>query len=375
MQKPKVAIYGLTTEGYTLAANMVEKASVTIVDDTLQMAMDLDAQMVKSNRTLVQLLGEESLMGLKPISQVLSEAKVVMFAPKLRKIGDESIIESSGKMREVAHHLSKGGTVINVLPVGIGGNNDNIALIEKQTGLKVGETLNYGYCPFRPGGSPGSVASFAKMEDYLNPEEIGLQQSQEGITSSELLHASAVLNETAAIATEVELMKKARGAKAAAQGVAAEKFIDDLASRIYDLTAIQASEDVGEPLTYLAGAALKSLENHIRYIVEETRELLKERQLKASRTRVVVAWTIDKYEMRADRLKTAERLVEKLRDYVTDVRHAQAAVGREEVMDAYKHNVAIACSATDFDWVKRLKGGAHSTELSILKATPALQRT
>ena len=374
MQKTKVAIYGLTTEGYTLATKMVEKASVTIVDDTLQMAMDLNAQMVKTNRSLGQLLGEESLMGLKPISQVLSEAKVVLFAPKLRKTGDESIIESSGKMREVAKQLSKGGTVINILPVGIGGNGDNIALIEKQTGLKVGESLNYGYCPFRPGGSPGPVAYFAKMKDYVAAEDIGLHSSEDDITASELEHASGVLNEGASIATEIELMKKARGKRIGPSGAVAERFIDDLASRVYDLTAIQSSEDVGEPLTYLAGAALKSLENHLRYVVEETREVLRVLQLKASKTRVIVAWTIDKYEMRADRLKTAEKLEEKLRDYVTDVRHAQASVGREEVMDPYKHNVAIACSAGDLEWVRRLKGGTHSAELSILKATPALSR-
>ena len=116
---------------------------------------------------------------------------------------------------------------------------------------------------------------------------------------------------------------------------------------------------MGEPLTYIAGAALKSLENHVRYIVEETRELLRELQLKASKTRVVVAWTIDKYEMRADRSKTAEKLEERLRDYVTDVRHAQRSAGRDEVMDSYKHNVAIACSSADFDWVRGLRGGAR----------------
>jgi hypothetical protein len=373
LQKIKVAIYGLTTEGYTLASKMVEKASVTIVDDTLQMAMDLDAQMVKSNRTLGQLLGEESLLGLKPISQVLSEAKVVLFAPKLRKTGDESIIESTGKMREVARNISKGGTVINVLPVGVGGNNDNIALIEKQTGMKVGESLNYGYCPLGPGSEHATVASFAKMRDYVIPEDIGLRSTDDSIVSSELAHASSVLNESASIVTEIELMRRARGQRPVTKA-GVEKYIDDLASRVYDLTAIQASEDVGEPLTYLAGAALKSLENHARYIVEETRELLRELQLKASKTRVIVAWTVDKYEMRADRLKTAEKLEEKLRDYVTDVRHAQVTVGREDIIDAYKHNVAIACSHSDLEWVKGLKGGARTTELTILKATPALQR-
>lgn len=373
MQKTKVAIYGLTTEGYSLASRMVERASVTIVDDTLQMAMDLDAQMVKTNRTLNQLLGEESLLGLKPISQVLSEARVILFAPKLRKTGDESIIESTSKMREIAKHVSSGATVINTLPVGIGGNNDNIALIEKQTGMKVGDNLNYGYCPLSQGGEPTAVASFAKMKDYVSPEELGLKSSPESITSSELAHASFVLNESTSIATEIELMRKARGQKVPAMG-GVERYIDDLASRVYDLTAIQASEDVGEPLTYLAGAAVKSLENHIRYIVDETRDLLRELQLKASKTRVVVAWTVDKYEMRADRMKTAEKLEERLKDYVTDVRHAQVSAGRDEVMDSYKHNIAVVCSAPDLVWVKGLKAGSRSMELSILRANPSLQR-
>ncbi len=48
------------------------------------------------------------LMGLKPVSQVLSEAGVVIFTPKLRKIGDESVIEANTKLREVAKNTSSG---------------------------------------------------------------------------------------------------------------------------------------------------------------------------------------------------------------------------------------------------------------------------
>ena len=73
MPKPKVAVYGLTSEGYSVAARLIEKASVTIVDETLQMAMDLEPGMVKTHRTVQELVGDEMLMGLKPVSQVLSE--------------------------------------------------------------------------------------------------------------------------------------------------------------------------------------------------------------------------------------------------------------------------------------------------------------
>jgi hypothetical protein len=379
LPKPKVAIYGLTTEGYSVASKIVDVATVTIVDDTLQMAMDLTPQLVRGHPSLQELVGGESLMGLRPIPQVLSEAKLVFFSPKLRKTGDESIIESSMKVREVAGHVSKGSTIVNTLPMGIGGNSDNIAVIEKQTGMKIGETINYGYCPLRPRGQLGVIALSAKMREALNPEEIGLKSAYGGITSTELSYVSSVINESAAIAVEVELMRKARTQKlppSQEEGPVrreGERFIDDLASFVYDLTAVQASEDVGEPLTYMAGAALRSLENDVRYIVEETRELLREMQLKASRTKVLVAWTIDRYEMRADRLRTAEGLVERLRDYVTDVRHVQTDM-REEATDPFKHNVVIACSAKDRDWIKGLRKAVRAHEMTILNATPSLTR-
>lgn len=373
MQKIKVAVYGLTTEGYSIASQMVDRASVTIVDDTLQMAMELEPATVRGNPTLQDLVGGESLMGLKPVSQVLTEARVVFFTPKLRRIGDESVIEANAKLREVAKNVTRGTTVVNTLPVGIGGNDDNIALIEKQTGLTNGENLVYGYCPMRPGAGATVVACSVKMKEPGGLEDLGFRTSYGNLLATELEYVSSVLNDSTSIATEIELMRKAKGLKPAA-GKTSERYIDDLASHVYDLTAIQASEDVGEPLTYLAGAAVKSLENHVRYIVDETRENLRELQLKASRTRVLVAWSVDRYEMRADRMKTAESLVERLRDYVTDVKQAQMAAGRDEVIDSYKHNIAIVCSRADLEWMKSLKSGSRSSEISLLRATATLQR-
>src|SRR5271169_4943899 len=156
LPKPKVAVYGLTSEGYSVAARVIEKASVTIVDETLQMAMDLEPGMVKSHKTVQDLVGDEMLMGLKPVSQVLSEAAVIMFTPKLRKVGDESIIEANAKLRDVAKYAASGSTIVNLLPTGVGGNADNIAMLEKQTGMRAGERLNYAYYPTGPQPWPGS---------------------------------------------------------------------------------------------------------------------------------------------------------------------------------------------------------------------------
>jgi hypothetical protein len=175
------------------------------------------------------------------------------------------------------------------------------------------------------------------------------------------------------MAAEVELMRKARELKVA-RGPEPERYVDQLASLIYDLTAIQSSEDVGEPITYLAGAAVKSVENYERYVVEETRDLLRELQLKASRTRVIVAWSADRYEMRADRLATAQSLTEKLRDYVSDVRQVDSRSRTDDLIDSYKHSVAIVCTPADFEWFKGLKRSFRSSEITMLKATTGISR-
>jgi hypothetical protein len=379
LPKPKVAVYGQTSEGYSVAARLIDRASVTLVDETLQMAMDLEPAVVRGHRTVQQLVDDEMLMGLKPVSQVLSEAQVIVFTPKLRKVGDESIIEASAKLREVAKYASSGSTVVNLLPTGVGGNADNVAMLEKQTGMKMGERINYAYLPTGPLQWPGSdsavsvVGSKAASKEFVPLEDLGFRVAYGGIAGLELEYISRVLALGTSMAAEVELMRKARELKAA-RGPEPERYVDQLASLIFDLTAIQSSEDVGEPITYLAGAAVKSVENYERYVVDETRDLLRELQLKASRTRVIVAWSADRYEMRADRLATAQSLTEKLRDYVTDVRQVDSRARTDDLIDGYKHSVAIVCTPADFEWFKGLKKSFRSSEITILRATSGISR-
>lgn len=379
MPKPKVAVYGLTSEGYSVAARLIDKATVTLVDETLQMAMDLEQAMVKGHKTVQELVDDEMLMGLKPVSQVLTEAEVIMFTPKLRKVGDESVIEANAKLRDVAKYASSGSTLVNLLPTGVGGNADNVAMLEKQTGMKVGERINYAYSPMGPLQGERSdiavavLASKAASKEFASLEDLGLRVTYGGVAALELEYISRVLAVCTSMAAEVELMRKARESKVA-RAAGQERYVDQLASLIYDLTAIQSSEDVGEPITYLASAAVKSVENYERYVVEETRELLRELQLKASRTRVLVAWSADKYEMRADRLATAQSFTEKLRDYVTDVRQVDVRSRTDDIIDGYKHSVAIVCTPADYEWFKGLKKSFRSSEITILKATSEISR-
>ena len=375
MAKIKVAMYGLTSEAYRLAAALVDKAQVTIVDETLQMAMDIDPVFMKKNPNLQEVMAEEPLLSLKPLEQVLGEAQVIFFTPKLRRPSDETLIEAGTKLRDLARYLTKGVTLVNSLPTGPGGNSENIMLAEKQTGLQVGSTLTYSYMPLRPGESKPAVVSAAGVADKGALQALGFVPNSQNVFSAELEYASSVMESAVASVTEIEMARRAREAKVTLQR-SSNMYLDEFSKYLYELKAIQASEETGESISYLAGATLKSFDNYVRYAVDETREVLKEKQLKASRTKISLLWSLDKYEMRGDRLLVADNIQQRLRDYVTDVDIVSRSKGRggAELLDPLKHNVVIVCSKDDWETMKQARKEQRSVESTVISATPSLTR-
>ena len=375
MPKIKVAMYGLTSEAYRLAATLVDRAQVTIVDETLQMAMDIDPTFMRKNPNLQEVMAEEPLLSFKPLEQVLGEAQVIFFTPRLRRPSDETLIEAGSKLRDLSRYLSKGVTLVNSLPTGPGGNSDNIMLAEKQTGLQVGSTLTYSYMPLRPGDFKPAVVSAAGLMEKGALQALGFTPNSQNVFSAELEYASSVMESAVASVTEIELARRAREAKVTMQR-SSSVYLDEFSKYLYELKAIQASEETGESISYLAGATLKSFDNYVRYTVDETREVLKEKQLKASRTRISLLWNLDKYEMRGEKLQVAEGIQQRLRDYVTDVEIVSHSKGRggAELLDPLKHNVVIVCSKEDWDVMKQARKEQRSVETTVLLATPSLSR-
>ena len=374
MPKPKVAMYGLTTEGYKLAGTIVDKAEVTIIDETLQMALELNSTFMKKNPDLGEMMGGEPLLSFKPLEQVLGGADVVFFTPKLRRPVDESLVEANSKLREAAKYLSKGVVLVNTLPTGPGGKSEHIMLLEKQTGLKIGDTMTYAYAPLMPDETRPRIVSSTERRDGNHLDAIGLAPSFQNIFSAELQYTSEVLGSAIGSVTQIELSRRAREAKVSLQRED-DEFIDQFAKYLYDLRAIQAGEGSGESIAYLAGATLKSLENFVRYVVDEARDVLKEKELKASRTRVTLLWDLDKYEMRNDRLQMAGGIQQRLKDYVTDVDIVGSArlTAGGEVLDPLKHNVVIVCSKHGYESIKKSKG-RRGVDVTVIRASPSLKR-
>jgi len=237
LPKVKVAMYGLTSEAYRLAGDLVDKAAVTIVDETLQMAMDLDPVFLKKNTNLQDVMAEEPLLSVKPLEQVLGEAQVIFFTPKLRRPSDETLIEAGSKLRDLSRYLSKGVTLVNSLPTGPGGNSDNIMMVEKQTGLQVGSSLIYAYMPLRPRESKPAVVSAAGMPEKGPLQALGFVPNSQNVFSAELEYASDVMRSAVAFVTEIEMARRAREARVSLQK-ASSTYLDEFSKYIYELKAI-----------------------------------------------------------------------------------------------------------------------------------------
>jgi hypothetical protein len=363
----KVSVYGLTTEGFGLAKQLYERAEVYIIDETLQTGFRLDNEIAKG--TLEQIMSEEPLLEVIPIERAVSQSEVIFFTPRLRRFGEEVLVEEASKFRDLSKYISDGSAIVNCVPVGLGGNSENIQIIEKQSGLKIGEQIIYCYYPLGPGESRSDIFA-STTGNRQSVEELGFSSTSQNIFTAELEYVNELFESTLGIITAIELNRKAREAKLRIKQKQSP-YIDQMVSKLYDLRAVQAKEEFSETIAYLAGSVVKNLENFSRYLVEAVRDALRERALKASKTKVILLWSFDKYEMRPDRLFSAEGIVQRLRDYVTDVSVISSSSLRTglEGFDTLKSNIFVLCSKKDTEEFMSLQG-RRVKDVLVLHARP-----
>jgi len=321
-----VVVYGFSTEGYQIASTLASQGfSVSMVDEEMQMATEITPVVAKAIRALPDLMGRDQLLSIKPVEAALSEAEYIFFAPKIRRHPEEAENEVNSKLREVAKNMMRGATIIYHLPSGLGGFETIVTLLEKMSGLSSREEFEYVYAPLKPGTiEPYCVGFLSKPRKNLFNlfSKLGFKPVVLGCRSAEALHASKILSTYSTLAPQIEVYKLLEGAERAKLGRllgGRDVFIDTFSSQLLDLRLIASSLPSKEPLMHLASNILKIVEGFTKRILEEVRGLMKSLELKASKTKVILNWSVDKYEMRGDRLSVHQSLLERLRDYVSDV--------------------------------------------------------
>jgi len=369
----KIVVYGLSTEGYGIACQMAMKgADVYIIDESNPSAISLKAEIAKIYPNVTSLKEDEPLLAMEPIDVAISKAQYLFFTPRVRKTGQDIKTEVHSKFKDATSSLKKNSSVVYTLPTGFGGNNENISLLEHVTGLGIGKQISYFYYPLEDlTQQPKTIGSFNGKEDQKLAELLATGKKEKkfvAISSSEHFHAINVLSRFSSLCSILEVCKYAQDditKNDLSSDDFQEIFLDDMVTGLYDLKSLGSSFEGANTLMYLINGSVKGIDGYIKRLIDEIRATLKKNDLKASRTKIAISWTLDQHAMRGDKIEMLQNLTSRLRDYIGDVEAYEDP--HLDLFHSDKTTIVVACSKSDFENIEKNK---KDSSLIIVKANP-----
>ena len=371
----KVVIYGLSTEGYSIACHIaLNGGDVQIIDESTPSAISIKQDIAKSYPSVQTLKDDEPLLSMSSIEAAISKAQVLIFAPKIRKTGQDIKIEINSKFKDAVSNIKKNCIVVYGLGTGFGGNSENISLLEHVTGLKIEKNVFYFYYPLSKEikHSKSYVGSSNGKENEILKKLFSgdMKLNFLSLTSSEYFHAIDILKQFSYQTSILEVCKFAKDFVSKSD-LNSENlgniFLDDMINCLFDLRSLSSSFEGASNLMYLINGSLKGIDGYIKRLIDETRLILKKNELKASRTKILLLWTLDQHEMKGEKIEKLQELENKLKDYIGDV---EAITQPVDIFPSDKTTIVVVCSKHDLDYLMKNK---KDDELIILKANPLCQ--
>ena len=370
----KVVIYGLSTEGYSLACQIaLNGGDVQIIDESTPSAISIKQDIAKSYPSVQALKDDEPLLAMTSIDAAISKAQVLVFAPRIRKTGQDIKIEINSKFKDAVSNIKKGCNVVYGLGTGFGGNSENISLLEHVTGLKVGKNISYYYYPL---SKESTIKPYIGSSDSKENETLKKLLTNEkkfnflSLNSAEYFHAIDILKQFSSQTSILEVCKFAKDSITKSDlnsEKLGELYLDDFIDGLFDLRSLSSSFEGASSLMYLINGSMKGLDGYIKRLIDETRLILKKNELKASRTKILLLWTLDQHEMKGEKIEKLLELETKLKDYIGDVESISQPI---DIFQNDKTTIIVVCSKRDFDYIMK---NNKDDELIILKANPLCQ--
>ena len=371
MAKEKVVFYGLSTEGYSLASQMViNGADVQIIDESASSAILLKPEIAKTYTNVTSLREDEPLLAMEPSNIAISKAKYLFFTPRIRKTGQDLKTEVNSKFKDAVGALKKDSSVINCLATGFGGNNENISLLRHITGLEAGKSISYFYFPLNDlNKTPEIIGALRQPGEKKLLSLLKMDKKEKkfvDISSAEYLHAIDTIQKFSSLCSILEVCKfvknDARHTKLFNDFQ--DLYLDDMITGLYDLRMLGSSFESAQTLMYLINGSVRGISSYIKRLIDTIRLTLKKNELKAAKTKIVLYWTLDTNEMRGDKIEMLNTIVSKLRDYIGDV---ETASGSVDLFHNDKVTIVVACSNSDY---KKINEKQKDENIFVIKANP-----
>ena len=371
MTKEKIVFFGLSTEGYSLASQMViNGADVQIIDESNATAILLKPETAKTYTNVISLREDEPLLAMEPSNVAISKAEYLFFTPRIRKTGQDLKTEVNSKFKDAVGELKKDSSIINCLATGFGGNNENISLLRHITGHTAGKEISYFYFPLNDlNNTPDVIGSLKQTGEKKLLSLLKLDKKEKkfvDISSAEYLHAIYTIQKFSSLCSVLEVCKfvknDARHTKLFNDFK--DLYLDDMITGLYDLRMLGSSFESAQTLMYLINGSVRGISSYIKRLIDTIRLTLKKNDLKASKTKIVLSWTLDTNEMRGDKIEMLNTIASKLRDYIGDV---ETSTGSLELFHHDKVTIVVACSDSDY---KEIKENQKGDDVFVIKANP-----
>jgi hypothetical protein len=125
-----------------------------------------------------------------------------------------------------------------------------------------------------------------------------------------------------------------------------------------------SSFESAQTLMYLINGSIRGISGYIKRLIDAIRITLKKNELKASKTKIVLSWTLDTNEMRGDKIEMLDTIASKLRDYIGDV---ETSTGSVDLFHHDKTTIVVACSSSDY---KEINESQKGEDIFVIKANP-----
>jgi hypothetical protein len=371
MTKEKVVFYGLSTEGYYLASQMViNGAEVRIIDESSSSAILLNPEIAKTYPNVKSLREDEPLLSMEPSNIAISKAEYLFFTPRIRKTGDDLKTEINSKFKAAIEGLKENTSIINCLPTGFNGNNDNISFLKHVTGFEAGKSISYFYFPVQDLNKiPEVVGSLKKTSEKKVLSLLKIDKKERkliDISSAEYLHAINTIQRFSSLCSILEVCKFVKNDTK--HSVLFNNFrniyLDDMITGLYDLRTLGSSFESSQTLMYLINGSVRGITGYIKRLIDAIRITLKKNELKAARTKIVLSWTLDANEMRGDKIEILNTIASKLRDYIGDI---ETSSGTADLFHRDKTTIIIACSNFDYNEIMKSQ---KEEDIFVIKANP-----
>ena len=371
MTKEKIVFFGLSTEGYSLASQMViNGADVQIIDESNATAILLKPETAKTYTNVISLREDEPLLAMEPSNVAISKAEYLFFTPRIRKTGQDLKTEVNSKFKDAVGELKKDSSIINCLATGFGGNNENISLLRHITGHTAGKEISYFYFPLNDlNNTPDVIGSLKQTDEKKLLSLLKLDKKEKkfvDISSAEYLHAIYTIQKFSSLCSVLEVCKFVKNDAKHTKlfNNFKDLYLDDMITGLYDLRMLGSSFESAQTLMYLINGSVRGISSYIKRLIDTIRLTLKKNDLKASKTKIVLSWTLDTNEMRGDKIEMLNTIASKLRDYIGDV---ETSTGSVELFHNDKVTIVVACSDSDY---KEIKENQKGEDVFVIKANP-----